>query len=70
MGEKDYQRSVEGGHRDSVISAANVCGFSFHSRHEGSAAGSSKFAYALIRGVCPDRRQARRTVSARLEVAM
>ncbi len=39
-------------------------------QHVGSAAGSSRWAYALMSGVCPARRRARRTASAMLEVAM
>ncbi len=49
---------------------SSVCGSSLHSGHAGSAAGSSKWTYALRIGVCPHRRRARRTASARLEAAM
>ncbi len=38
--------------------------------HVGSAAGSSKWAYALRIGVCPARRRARRTACALLDLAM
>ncbi len=38
---------------------SSVCGSSLHSGHVGSAAGSSKWVYALRSGVCPDRRRAR-----------
>ncbi len=62
MGVKDYQICVAGGHR-SLRS-------SLHSGHIGSAAGSSRWAYALRSGVCPARRRAGRTASALLEVAM
>ncbi len=48
----------------------SICGFSLHSGHEGSSAGSSKWAYDLSSGVCPNRRWARGTVSARLEETM
>ncbi len=44
--------------------------FFLHNGHVGSAAGSSKWAYALRSGVCPDRRRARGTASALLEVTM
>ncbi len=49
---------------------SSVCGSSLHSVHVGSAAGSSRWAYALRSGVCPARRRARRTASALLEVVM
>ncbi len=51
---KDYERCVAGGLRGLGISAAR----------------SSRWAYALRSRVCPARRQARRTASALLEVAM
>ncbi len=44
--------------------------FFLHNGHVGSAAGSSKWAYALRSSVCPDRRRARRTASALLEVTL
>ncbi len=68
VGAKHYRRWVAGGHRDYVSTA--VCGSSLHSGHVGSAAGPSTWAYALRSGVCLDRRRARRTASALLEVAM
>ncbi len=49
---------------------SSVCGSVLHSGHVGSAAGSSKWAYALRSDVCPARRRARITASALLEVAM
>ncbi len=49
---------------------SGVCGSSLHSGHVGSAAGSSRWTYALRSGVCPARRRARRTASALLELAM
>ncbi len=73
MGTKDYQSCVAGGNLVLGISSANfssVCGSSLYNGHVGSAAGSSKWTYALRGGVCPDRRRARRTVPALLEVAM
>ncbi len=49
---------------------SGVCGSSLHSGHVGSAAGSSRWAYALRSGVCPARRRARKTASTLLGVAM
>ncbi len=62
------RRASRFGHLCSQCSS--VCGSSLHSGHVGSAAGSTKWAYALRSGVCPARRRARRTTSALLEVAM
>ncbi len=67
---KGQQRFDAGGHRDSCISAVNVCGSTLHIGRAGSAAGSSNWAYALRSGLCPGRRRAIGTASARLEVAM
>ncbi len=41
-----------------------------HSGYVRLVTGSNKWTYALSSGVCPDRRRARRTESARLEVTM
>ncbi len=49
---------------------SSVCGSSLHSGHVGSAAGSSRWAYALRIGVCPAHERARRTASALLDLAM
>ncbi len=62
------RRTARLGHLCSQCSS--VCGSSLHSGHVGSAAGSSRWAYALRSGVGPARRRARRTASALLEVAM
>ncbi len=59
------RRASRFGHLCSQCSS--VCGSSLHSGHVGSAAGSSRWAYALRSGVCPARRRARRTASAFLE---
>ncbi len=61
------RRTSRFGHLCSQCSS--VCGSSLHSGHVGSAAGSSRCAFALRSGVCPARRRARRTASALLEVA-
>ncbi len=63
-----FRRTLRLGHLCSQCSS--VCGSSLHSGHEGSASGSSRWAYALRSGVCPARRWARRTVAALLEVAL
>ncbi len=64
MGAKGYQRCVAGGHRDFnvLVFTAPPC--------TAGAKGRQPWAYALRSGVCPDRRRARRTASALLEVAM
>ncbi len=62
------RRTSRFGHLCSQCSS--VCGSSLDSGHVGSAAGTSRWAYALRSGVCPARRRARRTTSALLEVAM
>ncbi len=45
---------------DRDISVASACGSSLHSGYVGSAAESSKWAYALRSGVCSDRRRTRK----------
>ncbi len=57
MGSKDYQRCVSGGYLRMGISVDNVLVFAVPLCTPGT-------------GVCPDRRRARRTASALLEVAM
>ncbi len=49
---------------------SRVWGSFLHSGHVGSAAGSSRWAYALRSGVCPARTRARRTAPALLEEVM
>ncbi len=59
MGAKVYNRYIAGGRLGSGIAAGSIalfCGSSLHSGHVGSAAGSSKWVYALSRSVCPARR--------------
>ncbi len=62
------RRTSKFGHLSSQC--PSVCVASMHNGYVGSAARSSQWVYALRSGVCPDRRRARRTASARLEVAM
>ncbi len=62
------RRTSRFGHLCSQCSC--VCGSSLHNGHVGSAAGPSRWAYALKSDVCPARRRARRTASVLLEVAM
>ncbi len=66
MGAKDFQSC----RRTSRFECSSVCSSSLHSGLVGSAAGSSRWAYALRSGVWPPRRRARRTESAPLEVAV
>ncbi len=56
--------------RVDIKDCSTGCCSSLHSRHVGSAAASSRWAYALSSGVCPDRRRPGRTATARFEVAM
>ncbi len=59
MGAKGYNRYTAGGRLGSGIAAGSIalfCGSSVHSGHERSAAGTSKWAYALSSSMCPARR--------------
>ncbi len=58
------------GLRQLCSQCSTVCGSSLHSGHVGSTAGSSKRAYALRSGMCPDRKRTMETTSAQFETAM
>ncbi len=48
----------------------SVCGSIMHSGNSGLATGTNKWEYALIGGLCLNRKRAGRTASVRFEVAM